>query len=165
MLRQDLCEELDLTGAAVSRITRELIDAGFVEENVLAEKNGTRGRRRSSLKIRPGGAFVLAITITANRKSAALFNAVRENCGQIDLDSNEAVTPEETIDALLAAAEELLQRKSVDTTRLIGVGIGVAMQAADMEVPVSLISSSVLGWRDVPLRQQVESRLQLPVAI
>lgn len=165
MLRSDICTELNLTGAAVSRITRELIDAGLVSEGEPRVQKGIIGRRSSELTINPDGAFVLALTITANRKSAALFNAARKNLGMVELSGENHGSSEQIIDLLASKARILLRESGVKQERLAGIGLGIATKATDINQTRDTITSQVLGWKDVPVAAMIQQSIPHRLAI
>ena len=74
--RNKLCEYMGLTGAGISRISRDLIDTGMLLETAQEGVSKGAGRRGSDLSLNPDGAYVLGITITANRKSVTLVNFI-----------------------------------------------------------------------------------------
>ena len=76
MARGQMAEELGLTNAAISRITREMLDAGVLIESGSDKPTGRVGRRETLLSINPVGAYVLAISLNANRRGVALANAL-----------------------------------------------------------------------------------------
>ncbi|MDH3580897.1 MAG: MarR family transcriptional regulator, partial [Hyphomicrobiales bacterium] len=67
--RTQISRQTGLTGAAVSRITRELIEAGLVKEGDSIPTKGQVGRRNIRLELGDEGAFVLGIALTVNVRS------------------------------------------------------------------------------------------------
>ena len=164
-LRSDIANRLGLTGAAVSRITRELINAGIVEQALPEKKTGVLGRRSAILRICEQGAYVLALTLTANRKSAAIFDASGGMVGLTELARDIDSSPIDSVEALIAAAHRLVCEHNIDRGRVIGVGVGIAMQPEAPGRENRLVSSRYLGWNGVPLYQLLSERLPYPVAI
>ena len=78
---------MGLTGAGISRISRDLIDSGMLLETAQESVSKGAGRRGSDLSLNPDGAYVLGITITANRKSVTLVNCTQQVLGQWDCDA------------------------------------------------------------------------------
>ncbi|MBX2826480.1 MAG: ROK family transcriptional regulator [Gammaproteobacteria bacterium] len=163
--RSELCRATGLTGAAVSRITRELIDAGLVQESVAPPLKKAAGRRSSMLSIAPGGAYVLAFTLSANRMEVALYNARQQQIGLREI----TVQPHEPADTVLhrltAAARELIQDSTVPSHRLLGAGVSIAVGNADAISTEGCISSDVLGWQNVPVAAVIEKALLIPVTV
>lgn len=68
---------------------------------------------------------------------------------------------EPVIERICRAAQELVSRVSRD--RILGVGVGAAAMTDSLRGVV--IQASNLGWKDVPLRQLVQERLDLPTFV
>lgn len=165
MLRSDICAQTGLTAAAVSRISRELIDAGLIKESMPVEQKGVVGRRSAYLSINDDGAFVIGITITANRKLVGLFNASRECLNQIDLSQMEESSPEETLAVISKAAMAIISDTSFDQRRLVGVGVSVAVPSTDFVLADGTVTSQILGWHEIPVAKLLNKTLKLPIAV
>lgn len=144
-LRSDIANRLGLTGAAVSRITRELINAGIVEQALPEKKTGVLGRRSAILRICEQGAYVLALTLTANRKSAAIFDASGGMVGLTELARDIDSSPIDSVEALIAAAHRLVCEHNIDRGRVIGVGVGIAMQPEALAVKTGWYHHAILA--------------------
>lgn len=165
MLRSEICSQTGLTAAAVSRISRELIDACLIKESMPVEQKGVVGRRSAYLSINDNGAFVIGITITANRKLVGLFNASRECLNQIDLSQMEESNPEEILAAISNAAMAIIDNTDFDKTRLMGVGVSVAVPSTDFVLTDGTVTSQILGWHEIPVAKILNETLKLPIAV
>ena len=163
--RHALSERIGLTGASVSRITRELLDAGIVEELGVLPTAGTVGRRQSLLSIRADGAFVLGVTITANRKSVTLVDALGEMVAVEEKDDLDLSDPHKAIKVLADAGLDLVKNSKIDRSRLVGAGVGLAVALQIEEVQGGFVSSPVLGWESVPIEALLSKHLDLPVKL
>ena len=164
MMRGELCDQTGLTGAGLSRIVRELIGSGLIAEAEPRARRGVVGRRSAALSICPEGAYVLGLTIAANRKSVVLVDASRQQIASREFDDIRTV-PEFVIETLTGAARDLVATSGIDRTRLLGAGVGVGALTSDDLSPNDLLSSSPLGWNNVPLRQRLETELGLRVRV
>lgn len=164
--RGRIAEETGLTGAAVSRITRELITAGLVSEGDPIAAPKRVGRREYNLTLNPQGAYVVGISITANRRSVSLANASGEVLGATDCNDIKIDDPEDFLTHLSSRARKLVTNCKIDQNRLLGVGVSAAISLgrADKK-PDSLITSEPLGWKDVPVRDVLEREIGLPVIV
>lgn len=171
--RTELCLRTGLTGAAVSRITRELLQAELLEETKEKVVKGSLGRRKSSLSINPAGACVLGVTIAANKLMVALVDAEQavvceqsvENPPAADSKRAPSPMPASLVNTLILAAESLLQDNGIDRQRLVGIGISVAVPSADAITPEGRVTSKILGWSDVPVAEPFFQAFNLPVAM
>ena len=162
-----------LTGAAVSRITRELLEAGLLQETKDSAVKGHLGRRKSSLSINANGACVLGVTITANKLIVALIDARQDVICEKSLDNlppGEAggaptLNPADLVATLIAAARSLLQDNGINCQRLVGIGISVAVPSTEEISADGRVTSRVLGWDDVPVAAPFSLAFKLPVAM
>ena len=161
--RSQIARSTGLTGAAVSRITRELIDAGLVREGRRLESKGQAGRRNVCLELGDQGAYVLAIALTANVKSVSISDSRGEIVAQKELPGLDKAKPGKVIDALCHAAAQLIEHSGIGRTRLVGCGVSVA--GVTDPGTGSLIASDPLGWDAVPLGEMFSQKLDLPVRV
>ncbi len=161
--RTDIAKQTGLTGAAISRITRELIDAGLLKEGATIPLKGRVGRRNVILELSDDGAFVLGITLTGNVRSVSIANCrgeiiARDNVRLLDLKN-----PLATLKQVAKVATTLIEKTDFDRSRLLGAGISIAGRA-DPETG-TLIASPPLGWDDVPVGEIFSKALDLPVKV
>ncbi|MYA87790.1 MAG: ROK family transcriptional regulator [Boseongicola sp. SB0662_bin_57] len=161
--RAEICEALNLTPAGLSRIARELIDADLVVEGTVVSTRSGAGRRAGNLEINPYGAFVLGVSITANRRNVALANAVGEVLEQIDISGVDASDPDRTLSAILAAARSLADSQTDRGSWLAGAGVSVATTGKISQDGDASIG--VLGWCNVPIGRWLGDHLGLPVTV
>ena len=166
MTRGQMAEQTGLTSAAISRITREMLEAGILIENEGEKTLGRVGRRETLLSINPIGAFVLAISLTANRRSITLANALGDVLAAQTFDDIDPSAPLEFLDTLAARAKALIYDADFNRSRLLGVGVSAAistgMQPPDTQ---NAINSNPLGWRNVPVGPRLSAALGLPVHV
>ena len=106
LTRSELGEITDLTASGLSRILRELIDAGLVIEGEPIERKGVVGRRQTMLSIRPEGAYVFGIAVTANRRGVALMDASGQTVDRTDIPDADVTSSETAADRLAESASE-----------------------------------------------------------
>ena len=124
--RTDIAERVGLTNAAISRITKELIDAGFIEEGKRVAQKGQAGRRQVMLRISEAGAYVLGVAVTLNARAIVIANGrgdvvVRTDCSDISLTS-----PEPALAEFARRAKLLVRQAGIDRRRLLGGAASVA---------------------------------------
>ncbi len=161
LTRRELGDITDLTASGLSRILRELIDAGLVVESDPIERKGVVGRRQSMLSIRPEGAFVIGIAITANRRGVALMDASGLTIDRTDIPDADITNAETAADRLAESANGLLRKNPVDKRRIVGAAVSVATN--DAPDAQGRINSRVLNWTKAPISELLRSRLNLPV--
>ncbi|MBX2839021.1 MAG: ROK family transcriptional regulator [Gammaproteobacteria bacterium] len=159
--RADIAENTGLTLAAISRITRELIDAGVVVEQQDPQKPEGRGRHTRLLALSTTTATMVMMVISANRRAVALANCRGDIIKSIelpDLDLSEAIN---AIDVFCKTAESLIDHSDIALEKILGVSVVVAVNTDP--ATNDNISSPVLGWNNVAAKSRIEDRLKLPV--
>jgi predicted NBD/HSP70 family sugar kinase len=162
MSRTQLCDVTGLTGAAVSRITRDMISAGFLCEGpeVIAAKRA--GRREVMLKIAEDYRHVLALTITGNRRTLVLAKASGRIIEEIDLIDVSLTDPVVALQTFSDRARECLAAHGLKPMDVAGVAVSLSITAAGS---TELVTSSPLGWQNVNVRDILEQALGLPVVV
>ena len=149
-----------LSPATVTGITADLIDEGLVFEKEPGDSSG--GRRPIMLAINPNGAFVAGIKLMENVVVGALVNLEGAVVCKLSVPLAERV-PEAALEVIARLVDTLVSCAEVPHERLLGVGLGLA-GIVDSERGV-LRRSPYLGWRDLPLRDLLQARLNVPVSI
>lgn len=163
MARNELAQRLRLTEAAVSRITRDLIRAGFLEETEAVAPTGRPGRPGVNLRIRAEGGYVVGIGINAYEQSALLVGLDGMRIAETPIGRTGMAGHEEDANRIAARITAIVRETGIDRARLLGVGIACA-GAID---PVSgiVVASPTIGWRNMPARRLIGDRLGLPCAV
>lgn len=161
--RTHISQHTGLTGAAVSRITRELIEVGLVSEGKTMRIKGQVGRRNICLKLVKGGAYILGISLTANVQSVSISNSDGEIVASNRIRNLDLGQPEMLVEQLGQAALDLVKTSGINHTRLVGCGIAIG-GVADGDTGV-LIRSDPLGWYDVDIGKMFSEKLNLPVKL
>lgn len=161
--RTDIAKQTGLTGAAVSRITRELIDAGLLKEGATIPLKGRAGRRNVILELSEDGAYVLGITLTGNVRSVSIANCrgdviAHDNVRLLDLEN-----PRATLKQVAKVAIALLAKTEFDHSRLLGAGISIAGRADPQSG--MLIASPPLNWSNIEVGSILSKALDLPVQV
>lgn len=157
--RADIAKRTHLTPTSVSRITRQLIDAGLVEE-FETHKTGRPGRQSINLRLTQDGGYVIGIAINAFEQRLALANLQREVIAEVPL-PREVLDPKRA--AKIAAAEigTLLRKKHIARQRVFGIGIANA-GVVDSEKGL-VVRAPTLNWQKVPLGLDLQEYLSVPV--
>lgn len=158
--RADLARQTGLSPATVTGITAELIEEDLVYEQAAGDSSG--GRPPILLAINPDGGFVVGIKLADKFAVGALadLNAVIHERITLALDARDAAS---VVSKLVELVEQLLQTAGIRRERLKGIGIGVA-GVVDHQAGV-LRLSPFFGWKDIPLQQMIQNRLDVPVSI
>ncbi|MEJ2287892.1 MAG: ROK family transcriptional regulator [Deinococcales bacterium] len=155
--RKTIASRLALSSATVTGITRELLADGLIR---VAEHAPSRGGRPAVLLELVGeAATVLGAKVAGDHVVGVL----------VDLEAEILERFEAPFDASgddsVAQLGDILDRwlaSSSSHPPLLGVGIGVA---GVFDTSSGTLDSPLLGWRGLPLAQQLSERLEVPVFV
>ncbi len=162
LARVDLARHVGLTTAAISNITRDLIESGL-----LCETGTTRGHRvgaNSILLDFPENGIVLGVVHQGVSALRVALSTLRGNIiARRVIATPERYSPEWAAATIEQTLRALLSAQGYSDDKLIATGVGL----------VGLIDSSQgivkraprMGWENVPIRLMLEQRLACPVAI
>jgi predicted NBD/HSP70 family sugar kinase len=162
LTRSDLVARTGLTRSAIRGLIGELTDAGFVHEE-RSTRQGTPGRPSPVVSLNPRRAVVLALEIDVDSLAAAAVGLGGEVLGRSRVDRPSGHVSVEAISTDLADLATSLRGDGWTPADLVGVGVGVVGVVRRADGLVSMAPN--LGWRDVPLGDELARALDLPVPI
>ncbi len=158
--RAELARELGLTRATIGHAIRELIASGLVIETVERTEGGRLGRPGSGLCLNPEGAYAIGIDISSISLTGVLVDLgmrvvhrVHAPMGPHLGDVQQAVAQIAQFPARLLAAS------GIDPKRVYGVCVSVP---GLVDQSGRVVVAPFLRWRDVPLKQLLSARPELP---
>ncbi|MFJ2058211.1 ROK family protein [Streptomyces sp. NPDC087908] len=158
--RQDLASETALSFATVSNLTAELIGEGVLVEAGHAQSGG--GRPRALLTLNAERGTLVGVDVGETSVRTELFDLA---LGKMAVDERpvtpEDVTPDQIADLIEAGVGAVLAAAESPRSRVLGVGISLP-GLVERERGVSTYSP-YWAWRDVPMRDRLAERLELPV--
>lgn len=155
--RKTIAEQLGLSPATVTQITRELVEQGLIR---VAERAPSRGGRPALLLELVGG----AATAFGAKVAADHLVGVRVDLEAEVLERFECrfdATAEGSLDRLAEILGDWLGRSSAHPP-LLGVGLGVP---GVFDRRSGELDSPLLGWRGVRIAQRLQRRLRAPVFV
>lgn len=152
-----------LTGLGSS--TTSYIFARLREKNLITEKPGESskpGAKPKIVSINPSGLFIVSIEIAPANITAALFDF---NCDMVEhfripLGSDHSV--DNVIRLIEINIKGILSKHEITQDKILGIGVtlsGSITPAGDVEL------SSPMGWKNVPLGNQLSKYFDCPVKI
>lgn len=161
--RTELSMALQVSNSALTKLSRNLISMGLVEEQASSDASG-RGRPTVPLAISAAGGFAVGATVHKGVLEIALVDYAG---GVISLTSEEVGAPDP-----LAFAQLLEQRITGLAVkhrllggRFLGVGIGLPGPPRGRGGDEWNVVSDLPGWRGVPLRRILDDALGLPTML
>ena len=159
--RTQLATQTGLSTMAITRIIRELIEVGIIEEMGKRDREGNPGRKQTKLRIRPIGAYVVGVVLSAFGHEIAIMDATGKSIIKDDL---VLVSADDPISSLQSVAEKicsLIDKADIEKDRVLG--IGVAISAFVQSTNATVLKAPYLGWEEVELGQEISLRTGLPL--
>ena len=163
--RSDIASRVDLTAATLSRIARDLIDAGLVAELPRRQSGPPSGPGRPpvDLDIAPEGGQVLGIAVSPAFQTIALSDLKNGIIAETTLDIVALNEPDLVIQEVADHSRRLIASLPPERRRLLG---GFVMLPATVERPYGNVRSSrYLGWGRVPLADRLSDSLGVPMKV
>lgn len=151
--RTALAERLGLSQMAVSRIVRDLMDAGLVEETGTASRESGPGRRQTVLQIREDGLFSAGIVMSAYSTEVAIVTPTGKMVARRSVRLANIADGEGAVTALAAALNSLIDDLSLPRPRIVGVGIAIAANLDPRGARI--VNAGYLGWKPFNLIEPV----------
>jgi len=158
--RAEIARLTGLSPATVTGITAELIQDNLVFEKESGDSSG--GRRPIMLAINPNGGCVVGIKVMEDHALGALTDLEASLLGKQSYPLTDT-SPEGISRSLSELVAELLKMSENPAPNLMGVGVGLA---GIVEAGQGLVRQSpFFGWNDVPLREMIQNRVNVPVYV
>lgn len=160
--RAEMAEKLNLTPAAISKISNEMIDQHILYESGMVEE-ARLGRKRVLVDIRYDVRCVLGVSIETDFikiSLADLSGTVKKTCS---FETDRFMPPIEILAHIAEEINELLTLEGVEKNRLLGVGVGIT-GIVDAKRGISLHAYGI--WNQpVSVRSILEKFLSVPVVV
>ena len=158
--RAEIARLTGLSPATVTGITAELIQDNLVFEKESGDSSG--GRPPIMLAINPNGGCVVGIKVMEDHALGALTDLEASLLGKQSYPLTDT-SPEGISRSLSELVAELLKMSESPAPNLMGVGVGLA---GIVEAGQGLVRQSpFFGWNDVPLREMIQNRVNVPVYV
>ncbi|WP_344834597.1 ROK family protein [Actinocorallia longicatena] len=158
--RQKMSDLTGLSTATVSTLIAGLLAEGVVVEAGALESDG--GRPRILIEINPGHGHLIGVDVGETRIRLELFDLRLTGIAKAEY----AVVrgehdPERVAEDILRGVRTLITDAGIDSSRVLGVGIGVPGVVAEGGV----VDAPTYGWARAPLGELLRARTPLPLHI
>ncbi|WP_424466150.1 ROK family protein [Pseudoclavibacter helvolus] len=157
--RARLAEAAGLSRTSLTRIARELIDAGLLGEGEI-QASGHRGRPSESLFLRPERAHFVGVKLTGE----AAYVVVTDLTAQVVRKAS-APLPNRSVDAVVALVARLVGDVTADSQLAVAIGVGVAGDVSNVGGVEVLHRSNFLGWDGIALSRLISEATGLPTSM
>ncbi|MBN2309390.1 MAG: ROK family protein [Candidatus Hydrogenedentes bacterium] len=146
--------------ASITELVRELVEAGLVIE---AGMNGAgRGRKQVLLRVNAGHGLAVGVEFDADHVIALIADLDMAVVARHIVEFPLGQDKDAILAKLIEGVRDVILSAGIDRARLIGIGIADP-GLVDRERGVSVLSSTIEGWRSVPLREIFEQEFSVPV--
>lgn len=160
--RVDIASELQLTRAAVTIITNDMIEQGVLfelGEAPIDENNLKKGRRKILLEVNPNYKFVLGTMINEDNISVGLSNLAGEVLDKDFMTIGDEIDQQEIIAFIAKSCQRMMKDCGLTEKQILGMGVGI--------VPARWSQMRAEVKNDVPdfskLRYILELEVNVPV--
>lgn len=161
--RTEIAERTGLTGASVSRITRDLINAGLVCESATTEPQKRSGRRLVELTLNPDGGYILGVGMNAFAQWISLSGLNNNIIAREELSLDCLNDPERVLKLVMDKVESMISETGIDHDKLIGGGIAIG--GAVEPQSGKLLFSTTMEWGEVEVAKIMSERLGIPICV
>jgi len=157
--RADIAQQSGLNKGTVSSLVSELLEEQLIYESGPGESSG--GRRPVMLLFNQGAGYSIGLDLGVNY----ILGVLTDLQGNIVFSENKKyknTTYEETLDHVKKVISSLINAAPPSPYGIVGIGIG-APGIVNNEGDVLLAPN--LGWKNVPLKKEIEDAFHLPVII
>tara|TARA_E500000331_G_scaffold346005_1_gene384271 strand:+ start:1102 stop:2358 length:1257 start_codon:yes stop_codon:yes gene_type:complete len=161
--RTQLALETGLTTTAITRITRELIEAGILETGAKSPLKSGPGRNRTQLTFTNNNTFVIGINFAAWERQMVLANLKGEVIASLPFQLSNPQDSEQTLEEISSMVDRFINQQNIKRHRILGVGFAIA--GIVDSTTGRLKSSPYLGWQNVEIGRVLSESLDLRVAV
>lgn len=158
----------ELTGLSTTTVTNlitELLAAGVVKEDGTEQLTHRRGvgRPRTALRLVPEARYAVGVHIGVGSVYVAVTDLFARPLATVTLDHPVDQPPDNVLAAIRDMVQQAADESGVQRADIVGVGVG-ASGLVDSQTGVNVLAPN-LGWRGVPIRQQLNAALGMPVCV
>ena len=157
--RSELAHKLNLSPSSIVKYINNLIELGLVKESGPVKSTG--GRRSSSLEFDPEVGVNIALVFNLSSIEGALVNPAGAIVYEYSTGIFKGISREDLLKKLTAVIRKLKRRSEEIGKRIFGIGLGMG-DHMDMKKGISHRYLLAGNWKDVPLKEIVESQFSLP---
>lgn len=159
--RTALADQLGISPMAVSRIVRDLIETGLVEESGALQRDSGPGRRQTQLRIRDTGTYAAGIALSAYSSEISIVSAAGKPVAHRVIALTDLSDGERAAAALATELNALIDELDIARDRIVGVGVAIGANLDADNIHVT--DANYLAWKPFNLVETVSSITGLPV--
>jgi predicted NBD/HSP70 family sugar kinase len=159
IIRSSLGETLRLSPSSIAKYIKILMELGLIQET--DRKLSTGGRRSTFIELNPAVGINIAVVIDVTEMKGVLVNTIGEVISEHSVPVIFGTEKDDFLASLLGLMDRLMEEASKFEKKIFGVGIGMGGYI-DPKHGVSHQYLFVKNWYDVPLKELIESKYEIP---
>ncbi len=159
--RAEISRQTGLSIPTVMKITEDFIKRKFVMDIGKGESSG--GRQPELLKLSPDSKYIIGVGIGRSRTYVIIMNFMGEVVRREIMQTGETAIPDIWIGKLIQVIENIMQKSSMDSCQVMGMGIG--MPGILDEETGKVLFSPDFNWENVDLLTPIREKFQMDVTI
>lgn len=161
--RKTLARKASLTPAAVTTLTTELLEKGYIVGSEITLKKGRVGRAEQFIDLNYRNLFILGLRIGRQSAEIRIFNLGLECIGRAEVEITACEDANPLFEMLCDKIAFLMVKNNISIRKSLGIGVTIN-GIVDPLGGVSLNSFGLIP-DNTNIREQVEKRLHLPVSV
>jgi len=157
--RQELHELLDLRFATITKIVKDLIADGIIEESGEKRKR-EKGRPHSLLRIIPNCRFFVGCELNPENIIALILNIKGALIIKDKIEILKTDTKEDILKKIEILLKNVIEKSKIEKNKIYGIGF-VDPGIIDVENGVSIFSSILPQWKNVETKKYIEEKLNI----
>ncbi|MFH2069468.1 MAG: ROK family transcriptional regulator [Candidatus Omnitrophota bacterium] len=149
--------------ASITHAVRQLIKENLIyESRKVRQKPGKAGRNQVLLELKPKTRYAIGVELGHGFFGFLALGLTGNQVGRKKIRCGTNLGKFEVLKNLIEAASRFVRENSVSWKDVVGLGF-VDPGVVDVKNGISLFSTFIPAWRDVPTRQFLEKELQVKV--
>ncbi len=161
--RRGISDASGLTFQTVSEISQRLLEAGLLVEGTARSHRG--GRQSRVLRLDPNAAYAVGVQFTRSELSVTVVDLEARVLAQERAEIGGLDGPESVLPLVRRLVTGVIPAAGLTAEEVLGVGVGAVGPLGVEGGNVLLPPPKFVGWRDFPLRDELEDLLGLPVVV
>ncbi|PNU03614.1 ROK family transcriptional regulator [Novosphingobium guangzhouense] len=159
--RSGLAERLEISNTALTRMSRDLLTLGVIEEVTEGSAQG-RGRPAIPLRLASSGGYAVGATAHKGLLDIVLVDFAG-NAIATHREDSAAIDPQQFARRVRRLTHDLVDRHGLLGRLMLGIGVAVAGPALSPEGERWSVVEDMPGWRGTPLREILSAELGWPL--
>ena len=160
--RSEVAKTLSISKPTVSKLVDELISEGWFREKESSSSNASGGRRAFQIYFNHNAKYIVGVDIGGTSVEIAVMNLNGDIKEKVVFSTQDHLT-KDFVQFIADKITILIQENDLDTSQIIGAGIGVP-GITDVEKGIVFDAPS-LGWKQFNFLERMDKLLPFPVYI